>query len=505
MYFSAISASRTCARVTGPEPAVRVVLEASTLTRRRSCRWMDSISISASRRPMAGAAAAGYNIWVVDRAGETWSAPHALPPPINGRGSVFAPVLVRDGSLYFVAGDPPHVMAARRQGDGWAEPTPAGADDEPGSAELSGYVDPDERYLIVTVVGRTDAFKTAEGIYDRADLYMRSHGEKGWSALRHLPAPINTGAEEGSPFVSPDRRYLYFTSERGVFTEHGTPYAYGELERALHAPGNGLGDINRIDARAIGIERPVIFGEGVISTSDDEFGGSFTPDGDLLIFFCKPSAPHSYPATRCSSHTGCMGIGPGADRAAVLRTLFRFGPDAFAGRHQDVLDFRPSRDTGGPSARLRPLDGRAHRLRRLEPAATPARAHQFERERVRGIDDARRHALLLIGARWRHPGIPLASGQRRLVDPREHHAADQPGRYHHCRMGSGCDDRSGRAIHHLGLDPSRRWIRELRSVRELADTHGVDTRGTPARAVQYASTGLRAAHLARWHDAVLLE
>lgn len=208
----------------------------------------------ASRRPLEGAPAGGYNIWVVDRAGDTWSAPHALPKPINGHGSVFAPVMVRDGSLYFVAGNPPHVMVARPQGDGWAEPTPAGADDEPGSAELSGYVDPDERYLIVTVVGRTDALKTAEGIYDRADLYVRSRGASGWSAPRHLPAPINTGAEEGSPFVSPDGRYLYFTSERGVFTEHGTPYSHAALERALHAPGNGLGDIYRIDFRALGIE-----------------------------------------------------------------------------------------------------------------------------------------------------------------------------------------------------------------------------------------------------------
>lgn len=207
----------------------------------------------ASRRPMEGAPAGGYNIWVVDRAGDSWSAPHALPKPINGHGSVFAPVMVRDGSLYFVAGNPPHVMVARRQGDGWAEPTPVGADDEPGSAELSGYVDPDERYLVVTVVGRADALKTAEGIYDRADLYVRSHGANGWSAPRHLPAPINTGAEEGSPFVSPDGRYLYFTSERGVFTEHGTAFSYPELERALHAPGNGLGDIYRIDSRAVGI------------------------------------------------------------------------------------------------------------------------------------------------------------------------------------------------------------------------------------------------------------
>ena len=94
---------------------------------------------------------------------------------------------------------------------------------------------------------------TAEGIYPRADLYVRERPGNVWSAPRHLPPPINSAADEGSPFVSPDRRYLYFTSERGPLTEHGTPYDAAELERVLHSPGNGLGDIYRVDFRATGI------------------------------------------------------------------------------------------------------------------------------------------------------------------------------------------------------------------------------------------------------------
>src|SRR5690348_964974 len=48
------------------------------------------------------------------------------------------------------------------------------------------------------------------------------------------------------------------------------------------------------------LDEPQIFGEGVISTSDDEFGGSFTPDGDTVYF--SKSAPHSYRYAMMESH-----------------------------------------------------------------------------------------------------------------------------------------------------------------------------------------------------------
>ena len=109
--------------------------------------------------------------------------------------------------------------------------------------------------MIVTVIGREDALRSAEGVYPRADLYARTRVGSGWSPLRHLDAPINSAADDLSPFGSPDGRYLYFTSERGTFTEHGEPFDYAKLESALHAPGNGLGDIYRVEFEATGIAR----------------------------------------------------------------------------------------------------------------------------------------------------------------------------------------------------------------------------------------------------------
>ncbi len=48
------------------------------------------------------------------------------------------------------------------------------------------------------------------------------------------------------------------------------------------------------------LRAPALFGDGVISTGDDEFGGSFTPDGKTVYF--TRSAPHSYLYAIYESH-----------------------------------------------------------------------------------------------------------------------------------------------------------------------------------------------------------
>ena len=206
----------------------------------------------ASRRP-AERAQNGYNIWMATRVKDSWSKPELLPQPINGPGSVISPVETRNGSLYFIRLDDARLYVSERRGAGWAEPVPIVDSAAQGTAVTSVYVDPDERFMIVAIVGRADAMSTLEGIYPRADLYVRERRGSAWSAPRQLPPPINSAAEEGSPFLSPDRRFLYFTSERGPLTEHGTRYDAADLEHVLHSPGNGLGDIYRIDFRATGI------------------------------------------------------------------------------------------------------------------------------------------------------------------------------------------------------------------------------------------------------------
>src|ERR1700742_3940546 len=48
------------------------------------------------------------------------------------------------------------------------------------------------------------------------------------------------------------------------------------------------------------LTEPRLFSEGVISTRDDEFGGTFTPDGNTCFF--SKSVPRSYIYVICVSH-----------------------------------------------------------------------------------------------------------------------------------------------------------------------------------------------------------
>lgn len=116
------------------------------------------------------------------------------------------------------------MLVAKKLGDGWSAPAIAGDSNVTGSEELSAFVDPDQRFMIATVIGRDDVLHSAEGVYPRADLYARTRVGDGWSPLRHLDAPINSAADDLSPFVSPDGKYLYSSSERGTFTEHGEAF-----------------------------------------------------------------------------------------------------------------------------------------------------------------------------------------------------------------------------------------------------------------------------------------
>ena len=69
-----------------------------------------------------------------------------------------------------------------------------------------------------------------------------------------LGPKVNTRARDYSPRLSPDGRFLFWTSERGFAT---TPFTHalddGELHRGLASISNGWGNIYQIDLRALGL------------------------------------------------------------------------------------------------------------------------------------------------------------------------------------------------------------------------------------------------------------
>ena len=203
-----------------------------------------------SNRPAPGKTKNDFDIWVVKKTATGWSTPENLGPDINTESQEFYPSVSKDGTLYFSSNREGgkgsiDVYRSRLVNGKYAKPENLG--DAINSKYYDGdpYIAPDESFLIFV------SYNRPEGLGD-GDLYISLNQNGAWTPAKNLGAPINSSALDFCPNMSPDGKYFFFTSERG-FADHPLtkPLTYDELMKDLRNPGNGLGDIYRIDAAAI--------------------------------------------------------------------------------------------------------------------------------------------------------------------------------------------------------------------------------------------------------------
>jgi len=187
---------------------------------------------------------ADLDIWFVDRdASGGWGKPRHVEGPVNGPGADFCPSQTANGTLYFISirpgaigGPGPNVWRAK--------PIDA-ANGVYGSVENLGpainngtetnvFVTADERLMFVSRDGSPDGF-------GGDDLFMAEQRGNVWQPMQHLAKPVNSAEFEYGPMVSPDGRWLYFTSHRI----------------------NGDGDIFRVPLAALKVERETTRAERV--------------------------------------------------------------------------------------------------------------------------------------------------------------------------------------------------------------------------------------------------
>jgi Tol biopolymer transport system component len=214
-----------------------------------------------SKRPIAPGAQPrrDLDIWVMTKqAGGTWGEPRHLGSTVNGPGDEHYVTATSDGTLFIAAvrSDSRNLGDLYRvpfSGGEYGEPVNLGRTvNAPETHETTPYVAPDGSYIIFGSRGRPDSF-------GELDLYITVRDSAGqWTEPRNLGPGINSSAGELCPIVSPDGRYLYFTSTRGfIGTVPGDTAGGRNLQRRLRSPGNGLGDTYRV---ALG---PVLAAMGV--------------------------------------------------------------------------------------------------------------------------------------------------------------------------------------------------------------------------------------------------
>lgn len=195
------------------------------------------------------------DVWYVDRTEQGWGDPVRLPEPINTDGWELYPSESRDGFLYFFSSRPGgfgsfDVYRAAMEGDELGQPANLGPAVNTERGETDAYISPDGDYLVFSS-------KRDQGFGD-SDLYVSFKlPDHTWTKARNLGAPVNTEHREFCPSVSPDGKYLFFTSRRPKNTK--IPRYRNTAREALGlAPDPERADIDIywLDARYLDKLRP---------------------------------------------------------------------------------------------------------------------------------------------------------------------------------------------------------------------------------------------------------
>jgi enamine deaminase RidA (YjgF/YER057c/UK114 family) len=171
-----------------------------------------------SNRPRPGETEprAIHDIFVaeLDARGE-WGEATRLAAPVNdGTTDRWSPAVSGSGNLYFggtLAGTRggSDLWVSRRVGGVYQPPENLGDAINTGAHEVEPWIAPDERYLIFSALRR-------DGGAGGYDLFVSRRAGTKWTSAVPLRA-INTPENEWNHSVSPDGRWLYFTTARDIY------------------------------------------------------------------------------------------------------------------------------------------------------------------------------------------------------------------------------------------------------------------------------------------------
>jgi Tol biopolymer transport system component len=196
-----------------------------------------------SNRPLQGDTAKDFDIWCLTKTNGQWSNPINLQAPVNTSANEFYPSIAANGNLYFTAERPngkgkEDIHVARWEHDHYLEPVSLDSGVNSALYEFNAYVSPDEQFIIFSSFGRKDD-------QGKGDLYMSikdAHGN--WQPAKNLSI-INSARLDYCPFVSFDKKILFFTSEqsnpKGSYPHKKA--SYSDLIQLANGANNGSSNI----------------------------------------------------------------------------------------------------------------------------------------------------------------------------------------------------------------------------------------------------------------------
>jgi Tol biopolymer transport system component len=205
----------------------------------------------ASNRPLSGDKAKDFDIWRVRRTDGGWGIPENIGSPVNTKSDEFYPSISNSGNLYFTAMYPDGVgkediYVSAPKDNSFLSPVPLDTAVNSKLYEFNAFISPDEDFILFTSYGRKDDA-------GKGDLYISLKDKNGkWKKAVNV-VDVNSPYLDYCPYVSPDKKILFLTSERHQPTQaaSGTNHSYKGIAATWMNPLNGNGNIYWIDFQKI--------------------------------------------------------------------------------------------------------------------------------------------------------------------------------------------------------------------------------------------------------------
>lgn len=195
-----------------------------------------------SNRPLNGTTIKDFDIWYTEKKNGKWGEPVNIGLPVNTDADEFYPSVTMSGNLYFTAAyknaiGVEDIYVSHLENGKYSSPLPLDSAINSKTYEFNAFVSPDERFIIFTSYGREDDM-------GGGDLYMSTKDSNGkWQEAKNLKS-LNSEKLDYCPFVSFDKRILFYTSERHALQKSFTrPLTHTDLLKSFASPLNGGGNI----------------------------------------------------------------------------------------------------------------------------------------------------------------------------------------------------------------------------------------------------------------------
>ncbi len=203
-----------------------------------------------SNRPLSdtGRFAKDYDIWYIEKHGNSWGNPLNMGSIINSAKDEFYASLAKNGNLYFTRDNDTTAddifFSAYKNGT-YSIPIALSSNVNSKGLDFNCFVDPEERYLIYSSYKRSDDL-------GGGDLYISINKNGEWQPALHPGLEINSTSLDYSPFISSDKKYFFFTSRRPTFKfPLSKPATLDEIHKILQSYGNRSEDIYIMSTRVL--------------------------------------------------------------------------------------------------------------------------------------------------------------------------------------------------------------------------------------------------------------